>query len=65
MTLNEIEVGDRVAAGEGQDYDEGKIISIDSPEQVTVSWDSGVRTPAFLNDLNYLCPNCGLVECVC
>lgn len=40
---DEWNVGDRVEGGKGEDYDTGTIHSIDE-DQVTVSWDSGVRT---------------------
>jgi hypothetical protein len=40
---NEIKVGDRVSAGVGQDYDEGRVDVVDAG-QATVSWDSLVVT---------------------
>ncbi len=45
-----LEVGDRVAAGEGDDHDHGFIVSIDG-ENATVAWDTEVRTTAALADL--------------
>jgi hypothetical protein len=42
-TSSEFEVGDRVEGGEGDDHDTGRVIEIDGDE-ITVAWDSGVRT---------------------
>lgn len=39
-----VEPGMRVAAGSGEDYDNGRIDSING-DMAQVSWDSGVRTP--------------------
>jgi hypothetical protein len=51
MEYTNFKIGDRVASGIGADYDEGKIISIDTDGTATVAWDSGVRTPAILAEL--------------
>ena len=49
----EIEVGDRVEAGEGDDHDTGRVESIDG-DTAFVSWDSGVKTPAAVSALRPL-----------
>lgn len=49
----EIEVGDRVEAGEGDDYDTGRVESIDG-DVAFVAWDSGVKTRANLSALRPL-----------
>lgn len=54
MTTSEateaMENGTKVEAGEGEDYDEGYIISIEG-DMATVAWDSGVRAPCPIADL--------------
>lgn len=49
----EIEVGDRVEAGEGEDNDTGRVESIDGDTAI-VAWDSGVKTPADVSALRPL-----------
>ena len=57
MTLNQaidaMRMRIRVGAGEGEDYDEGRIEAITGHNTLCamVSWDSGVRTPCPLDDL--------------
>ena len=47
---HQIEAGDRVEAGEGDDADAGIVQTIHG-DQAWVGWDSGVRTLADLSDL--------------
>lgn len=43
-TVMKIRINDRVEGGEiAADYDTGRVLDIEG-EQVTVAWDSGVRT---------------------
>lgn len=42
-TVGAPEIGLRVEAGEGDDYDQGTIVAIDG-DQITVAWDTLVRT---------------------
>lgn len=42
--------GARVEAGTGDDYDTGRVESIDGA-MALVAWDSGIKTPAPLSDL--------------
>ena len=51
-----VEPGMRVAAGTGEDYDNGRIDSIEG-DIAQVSWDSEVRTPLNLTqvDVRVLC----------
>jgi len=47
-------VGDRVVAGEGDDREAGRIVSIGedgNPDHCVVMWDQGERTPANLGEL--------------
>lgn len=56
MTNTEINVGDRVTAGEGADRDTGRVTKIgltgDGVPMARVHWDSGVETSADLSDLS-------------
>lgn len=50
---NPIEVGDRVEAGDGDDYDTGRVERIDGDSAI-VAWDSGVKTPMDLTALRVI-----------
>ena len=50
MEATDFKVGDRVEGGKGEDYDTGRIESIEGAV-VIVAWDSGVKTPASLSSL--------------
>ncbi len=49
----DVVVGTRVCGGEGEDYDEGRIVAIDG-DNAMVAWDSGVRTTVRQDDLRVL-----------
>lgn len=53
MNTNEIEVGMKVEAGEGEDHDTGRVESIDN-DMAFIAWDSGVKTPCPIGDLRAL-----------
>lgn len=53
LAIRDIVLGMRVEAGEGEDHDTGIINTVDG-ENVTVNWDSLVRTPASFRDLRPL-----------
>jgi len=47
MARRKLRVGDRVQAGKGEDFDTGRIVSIDAKTHVAVvAWDTLVMTPA-------------------
>jgi hypothetical protein len=50
-----IEVGSRVEAGDGEDYDTGVVLSFSGPIGRTahVAWDSGVRTAIHVSELRH------------
>jgi hypothetical protein len=48
--MDTIKVGDRVEGGEGEDHDTGRVERIDDG-MAFVSWDSGVKTPCPVADL--------------
>jgi len=48
--LVDIEAGDRVEAGDGEDHDTGRVESIDG-DTAFVAWDSGVKTRASVSAL--------------
>ena len=50
ISVNQLEAGDRVEAGDGDEADAGRIDLIHGTD-AWVSWDSGVRTLAALSDL--------------
>ena len=45
-----IKEGARVEAGEGEDHDTGRVVSVDG-DMAIVAWDSGVKTPCPVEDL--------------
>ena len=40
-----------VCAGEGDDYDEGYIVDLETKATAFIAWKSGVRTPCAVADL--------------
>lgn len=53
MTTTEtttFQIGDRIQAGKGEDFDTGRIIGFDG-DMAIVAWDSGVRTPCPIEDM--------------
>ena len=51
-TANWIKEDARVEAGEGEDHDTGRVVSVDGHIAIAiVAWDSGVKTPCQVEDL--------------
>lgn len=53
MILSNVQIGSHVEAGYGEDYDTGRVESIEG-DAAFVAWDSGVKTVAAVSRLRVL-----------